>query len=154
LNLGPAKGKDFATSLGPILVTRDELSPYLIDPKKNHVGERYNLVMKAYINGQLYSLGNLSDMDWTFAEIIERISYGVTIYPGDVIGSGTVGTGCLLEINGTRKRENPDYEPIWLKPGDVVELEVDALGTLRNWIEVEDDTYSILAKKKNILQTN
>lgn len=154
LNLGPAKGKDFATSFGPVLVTRDELQPFLIDPKKGHVGERYNLVMKASINGHLYSLGNLSDMDWTFAEIIERISYGVTIYPGDVIGSGTVGTGCLLEINGTRKRENPDYEPVWLKPGDIVELEVDALGVLKNWIEVEDDSYSILAKKKNIIQTN
>ncbi len=152
LNLGPAKGKDFATALGPVLVTRDELEPFKIPPKEGHIGERYNLVMKAYLNGELMSLGNFADMDWTFAEIIERISYGCDILPGDVIGSGTVGTGCLLEINGTRKMQDPDYEPIWLKEGDVIELEVDFLGKLRNTIEVEDYNYSILAKKKTAVQ--
>jgi fumarylacetoacetate (FAA) hydrolase len=66
-------------------------------------------------------------MDWTFAEIIERASYGVDLYPGDVIGSGTVGTGCFLELNGTAKLENAShYEEQWLQDGDVVELEVEA----------------------------
>ena len=73
-------------------------------------------------------------MNWTFAEIIERISYGVTIYPGDVIGSGTVGTGCFLELNGTGKRKDPNYEEQWLQPGDRVRMEVTALGTLENTI--------------------
>ncbi len=63
--------------------------------------------MKCFVNAELLSKGNTKDMNWTFAEIIERASYGVELYPGDVIGSGTVGTGCLLELNGTKKRETP-----------------------------------------------
>jgi fumarylacetoacetate (FAA) hydrolase len=103
LNLGPAKGKDFSTVIGPWLVTPDELKSNLVPAKKGHVGNNYNLSMKCWVNDQLVSEGNVKDMDWTFAEIIERCSYGVTIYPGDVIGSGTVGTGCFLELNGTGK---------------------------------------------------
>lgn len=126
LNLGPAKGKDFATSLGPYLVTRDELARYAIPGPH---GERHDLKMKAFINGHPLSEGNLKDMNWTFAQIIERASYGVTLYPGEVIGSGTVGTGCLLELNGSKVTDN-----LWLKPGDQVTLEVDGLGRLENQI--------------------
>jgi fumarylacetoacetate (FAA) hydrolase len=148
LNLGPAKGKDFSTVLGPWLVTLDELAPYEIPPKQNHVGKSWNLTMKCRVNGVPVSEGNVGDMDWTFAEIIERCSYGVTLHPGDVIGSGTVGTGCFLELNGTGKLNNPDYTPQWLQPGDVVEMEVDCLGMLKNHIVAEDSTWSILARKK------
>jgi fumarylacetoacetate (FAA) hydrolase len=149
LNLGPAKGKDFATSIGPILVTRDELSDYKQGPKAGHVGERYNLPMNARVNGQQVSMGNLSDMDWTFAEIIERCSYGVDIYPTDVIGSGTVGTGCFLELNGTAKRLDPNAKAQWLQVGDVVELIVAELGVLSNTMVRESD-FSILAKKHEL----
>ena len=97
LNLGPAKGKDFANVLGPYLVTPDELLTKIIDTP---CGNKYDLKMKCFVNGELLSEGNAKDMNWTFAEIIERASYGVDLFPGDVIGSGTVGTGCLLEING------------------------------------------------------
>jgi fumarylacetoacetate (FAA) hydrolase len=81
------------------------------------------------VNGTEVSRGNLKDMSWTFAQIIERASYGVTLYPGDVIGSGTVGTGCFLELNGSKITDN-----WWLKDGDTVECEIDLLGTLRNTI--------------------
>ena len=134
LNLGPAKGKDFATSMGPYLVTPDELLPYLKQPKNNHVGNVYDLKMTCKVNDIYVSEGNFRDMHWTFAEIIEHISYGVTLYPGDIIGSGTVGTGCFLEINGTNKRKNPDYIPQWLQPNDTIEMEVNGLGKLVNLI--------------------
>ena len=137
LNLGPAKGKDFATAIGPFLVTPDELVNYKIAPRDGHIGDAYNLEMTCKVNGALVSLGNFADMHWTFAEIIERISYGVDLYPGDIIGSGTVGTGCFLELNGTMKLENPRYESRWLQPGDVVEMEVTGLGRLVNTMELE-----------------
>ncbi len=126
LNLGPAKGKDFATSLGPTLVTRDELEMYAT---RTPQGVKHSLKMKAFVNGKQLSTGNLSEMSWTFAQIIERASYGVTLYPGEVIGSGTVGTGCLLELNGSKVTDN-----LWLKSGDEVVLEVDGLGKLKNKI--------------------
>jgi fumarylacetoacetate (FAA) hydrolase len=148
LNLGPAKGKDFSTVLGPSLVSLDELEEFEIEPKENHVGKNWNLQMKCRVNGVQVSEGNLGDMDWTFAEIIERCSYGATLYPGDIIGSGTVGTGCFLELNGTGKLNNPDYQEQWLKEGDVIEMEVEGLGTLVNTIVKDADDYSILAKKK------
>jgi fumarylacetoacetate (FAA) hydrolase len=89
-------------------------------------------------------------MDWTFAEIIERCAYGVDLVPGDVIGSGTVGTGCFLELNGTGKRLKPEgFVPQWLQEGDQVELEVTGLGLLSNYIERDDDDFSILALKKS-----
>lgn len=148
LNLGPAKGKDFATTIGPWLVTLDELKEFEIAPKENHTGRNWNLKMKCRVNGQQVSEGNLGDMDWTFAEIIERVSYGVDIYPGDVIGSGTVGTGCFLELNGTGKLNDPAYTEQWLEAGDTVELEIDQLGTLTNTIEQEETDWSILKLKK------
>ncbi|HEX5654631.1 MAG TPA: fumarylacetoacetate hydrolase family protein [Chitinophagaceae bacterium] len=148
LNLGPAKGKDFSTITGPWLVTLDELQSFEIPPKENHVGKSWNLVMKCLVNGKQVSEGNLGDMDWTFAEIIERASYGVDLYPGDVIGSGTVGTGCFLELNGTAKLHDPHYVEQWLQPGDEVEMEIDGLGTLKNTIQAEETDWSILKKKK------
>jgi fumarylacetoacetate (FAA) hydrolase len=84
--------------------------------------------MKCRVNGVPVSEGNLSDMDWTFAEIIERCSYGVQLYPGDIIGSGTVGTGCFLELNGTGKLNDPDYAEQWLQEGDEVEMGIEGLG--------------------------
>jgi fumarylacetoacetate (FAA) hydrolase len=147
LNLGPAKGKDFATAVGPCLVTLDELEPFEVPCKEGHVGKSWNLKMVCRVNGIQVSEGNLSDMDWTLAEIIERASYGVDLYPGDIIGSGTVGTGCFLELNGTGKLNDANYEEQWLKEGDVVELEVDQLGILSNTIVAEETDYSILNKK-------
>ncbi len=148
LNLGPAKGKDFSTVIGPCLVTLDELEPFEIPCKENHVGKSWNLKMKCWVNGVQVSEGNIGDMDWTFAEIIERVSYGVNIYPGDVIGSGTVGTGCFLELNGTGKLNDPNYKEQWLQAGDVVEIEIDQLGKLSNTIIKDEDEFSILARKK------
>jgi len=144
LNLGPAKGKDFATTTGPWLVTLDELEEMIIPAKENHTGLNWNLKMTCSVNGKEVSAGNLGDMDWTFAEIIERASYGVDLYPGDVIGSGTVGTGCFLELNGTGKLNNPSYTEQWLQPGDVVEMEVEGLGVLSNTIVAEETDWSIL----------
>jgi fumarylacetoacetate (FAA) hydrolase len=94
------------------------------------------------------SEGNLSDMDWTFAEIIERASYGVDLFPGDVIGSGTVGTGCFLELNGTGKLNDPNYVEQWLQPNDVVDMEIDGLGKLSNAMVAEETDWSILKNKK------
>lgn len=148
LNLGPAKGKDFSTVIGPWLVTPDELEPYRTTPKEGHVGNAYNLEMACIVNGVAVSKGNMADMDWTFAEIIERCAYGVDILPGDVIGSGTVGTGCFLELNGTGLLENPDYKPQWLQEGDIVEMTVTGLGILSNTISKADTDFSILALKK------
>lgn len=149
LNLGPAKGKDFSTVIGPWLVTPDELAPYKVPAKAGHVGNNYNLAMKCWVNGQLVSEGNVADMDWTFAEIIERCAYGVDIYPGDVIGSGTVGTGCFLELNGTGLRLDPqNFKPQWLKEGDEVKMEITGLGVLENVIVREPDDFSILKLKK------
>jgi fumarylacetoacetate (FAA) hydrolase len=148
LNLGPAKGKDFATSIGPWLLTLDELIDREIPCRQGHVGKAWNLVMECFVNGQKISEGNLADMDWTFAEIIERASYGADLYPGDIIGSGTVGTGCFLELNGTGKLNDPNYQEQWLQEGDLVELTVEGLGTLSNTTVRENDDFSILEKKK------
>jgi fumarylacetoacetate (FAA) hydrolase len=130
LSLGPAKGKDFATGLGPYLVTRDELADRRIATPQ---GDKYDLAMKASVNDVVLSEGNLKDMTWTFAQILERVSYGVTVFPGDVIGSGTVGTGCLLELNGSKVTQNQ-----WLKGGDRVVCEIERLGRLENTIVALD----------------
>lgn len=130
LSLGPAKGKDFATGLGPYLVTCDELADRRVAGPR---GDRYDLAMTAAVNGRQLSAGNLRDMHWTFAELLERISYGVTVFPGDVIGSGTVGTGCLLELNGSKITDN-----LWLQPGDQVSLTIERMGTLENSIVAVD----------------
>src|SRR5262249_8471075 len=123
---GPAKGKDFATGLGPWLVTMDELAPLAT---KTSTGLAFDLGMRAFVNGTQVSTGNVKDMTWTFAQILERASYGVTLYPGDVVGSGTCGTGCFLELNGSKITKDQ-----WLREGDVVALEIDRLGRLENTI--------------------
>lgn len=148
LNLGPAKGKDFSTAIGPWIVTLDDLEEFAVAPKENHIGKSWNLSMRCFVNEKQVSEGNLSDMDWTFAEIIERASYGVDLYAGDVIGSGTVGTGCFLELNGTARLEDPNFPEQWLLAGDVVEMEIDGLGRLSNTIIAEDSDWSILKRKK------
>ncbi len=133
LNLGPAKGKDFATSLGPYLITRDELAPHAVPSAQ---GERHNLKMKAFVQGKQVSDGNLKDMSWTFGQILERCSYGVHLQIGEVIGSGTVGTGCFLELNGSKITDNQ-----WLKPGEEVVMEVEGLGRLVNHVVHADETF-------------
>lgn len=125
VGLGPAKGKDFATSMGPWLVTTDELEAY----SKN---KGYDLEMRAYKNDTLISKGNFADISYSFAELLHRASEGVYINPGEIIGSGTVGSGCILE----KRPENTDG---WVKPGDVIRLEVDHLGTLENKIIVSNE---------------
>ena len=129
LNLGPAKGKDFATALGPYLVTADELAGRLTPTDRGNV---FDSRMTAEVNGIQVSEGNASDMNWTFAQILQRAGDGVTLFPGDVIGSGTVGTGCFLELNGSKVTKDQ-----WLRPGDRVSLSAGGLGTLTNTI-VED----------------
>ena len=141
LNLGPAKGKDFASVIGPYLVTPDEIKDKLID-KVGH-GSIYDLKMSCFLNNQLVSEGNFKDMNWTFEQIIERVSYGTTIYPGDIIGSGTVGTGCLLELNGTEKIKDSNYNEVWLKEGDVVKMKIDKLGEISNKIVSESSDHKI-----------
>ena len=141
LNLGPAKGKDFASVLGPYLVTPDELSGNIINEDDN--GCNYDLQMTCSLNGKLLSKGNLKDMAWSFEKIIERVSYGAAIYPGDIIGSGTVGTGCLLEINGTNKLKSSDFTEVWLKENDLVEMEIEKLGKITNKIISNKSNYKI-----------
>ncbi len=131
LNLGPAKGKDFATGLGPWLVTRDELADRL---ERTPKGDVLHARMTAHVNGIQVSDGNVDQMTWTFAEIVRRAADGVTLEPGEVIGSGTVGTGCFLELNGSKITHDQ-----WLRPGDSVSLAIEGLGTLDNTI-VEDPT--------------
>lgn len=150
LNLGPAKGKDFSTVIGPMLVTLDELEQYEVPCKENHSGKAWNLNMKCWVNGVQVSDGNVASMDWTFAEIIERASYGVNLFAGDVIGSGTVGTGCFLELNGTGKLNDPNYQEQWLQDGDVVEMEIDGLGKLSNTIIKDESDFSIFDQKKYV----
>ena len=141
LNLGPAKGKDFASVLGPYLVTPDELLGNVVN--EDDSGCNYNLEMTCSVNGKLLSKGNLKDMAWSFEKIIERVSYGATIYPGDIIGSGTVGTGCLLEINGTNKLKHSDFTEMWLQENDVVEMEIEKLGKITNKIISNNSNYKI-----------
>ncbi len=148
LNLGPAKGKDFSTVIGPWLVTPDELEQYKTAAQPGHIGNAYNLQMNCRVNGKKVSSGNMGDMTWTFAEIIERCSYGCDVLPGDVIGSGTVGTGCFLELNGTGLLNDANYQPRWLQPGDLVEMDVTGLGVLANVIKKVESDWSILGLKK------
>jgi len=109
VGLGPAKGKDFATSLGPFLATPDEL------------GE-VRLEMVARVNGEARSRGSSGDMNWSWDELVVQAGANTRLLPGDVLGSGTVGSGCILELGDGR----------WLRPGDLVELEVEGLGVLSN----------------------
>jgi 2-keto-4-pentenoate hydratase/2-oxohepta-3-ene-1,7-dioic acid hydratase in catechol pathway len=123
VGLGPAKGKDFATSIGPWIISKDEMEPL-------RLGKGFDISMKARINGILLSEGNMKDIYYSFGEMVERASAGVTLYPGEIIGSGTVGTGCILEL-GTEVHR-------WLQPGDEVEMEIDILGVLKNSIVTDE----------------
>jgi len=109
VGLGPAKAKDFATSMGPVLVTADEF-----DGTSGR--------MTAKVNGEQRSLGDLADLHYSWQQIVDQAARDTRLYPGDVIGSGTVGTGCILEHDDGR----------WLARGDVVELEIEGIGVLRN----------------------
>jgi fumarylacetoacetate (FAA) hydrolase len=111
VGLGPAKGKDFATSLGPALVTPDELGDLRLE-------------MVARVNGEERSRGNLGEIHWSWEQLVEHAARNTRLAPGDVLGSGTVGTGCILEHGDGR----------WLQPGDVVELEIEGIGVLRNTV--------------------
>ena len=115
VGLGPAKGKDFATSLGPIVVTPDEFD-----------GSRATMV--ARVNDEERSRGELGDLHHSWEKIVAHAARNTRLLPGDVLGSGTVGTGCILELGDGR----------WLRPGDVVELEVEGIGTLRNRVSEKD----------------
>ncbi|MFT3893771.1 MAG: fumarylacetoacetate hydrolase family protein [Anaerolineales bacterium] len=121
IGLGPAKGKDFASALGPVIITHEAIA----DKATGRPGV-YDLSMAARVNGVEFSRGNFKDMHYSFGEIIARASDCTMLFPGDVIGSGTVGTGCLLELT---KFQGP-----WLKEGDVVELEIERIGVLRNTV--------------------
>jgi fumarylacetoacetate (FAA) hydrolase len=118
VGLGPSKSKDFATSLGPRLVPIDELRDCYRDG-------RLHLEMTATVNGKEYSRGNASSMYWTWPQLLAHASRDTELQPGDVLGSGTVGTGCILELT-------PEAVGGWLKAGDVVELTIERIGTLRN----------------------
>lgn len=118
VGLGPAKAKDFATSLGPFIASPEEWNDCL-------EGEQLQLEMEASINGEVVSKGNLDQLYFSIPQLIERASQDCTLYPGDVLGTGTVGTGCLLEHN----------DPTWLRAKDVVQLKVERLGTLSNPIK-------------------
>jgi fumarylacetoacetate (FAA) hydrolase len=118
MNLGPAKGKDFATSFGPWLVTPDELADKRSGSGKD---ERYDLAMFGSINGEQLTSANLKDLYFSFPQMIERAAQHVRLRPGDIIGSGTCGTGCILELGTERHR--------WLQPGDLVEMGIERLGT-------------------------
>ena len=111
VGLGPAKGKDFGTSLGPVLVTPDELGDLRLE-------------MVARVNGEERSRGNLGDMHWTWEQLLEHAARNTRLQPGDVLGSGTVGSGCILEHADGR----------WLRSGDVVELEIEGIDVLRNGV--------------------
>jgi fumarylacetoacetate (FAA) hydrolase len=114
------KGKDFASSLGPVLVTPDELPGF--------ASGRPEAVMTARVNGEEWSRGQLSDIHFSWAELVAYASRNSRLLPGDVIGSGTVGTGCILELRQQGLRDTRK----WLRDGDVVELEVSNIGVLRN----------------------
>jgi 2-keto-4-pentenoate hydratase/2-oxohepta-3-ene-1,7-dioic acid hydratase in catechol pathway len=119
LSMGPVKGKDFATTMGPLLVTPDEIEPF-------RKARAYDLAMTATVNGKEYSRASLADIYWSFGEMLAYASRGTELVPGDVIGSGTCGTGCILELSLVHGEEA--YP--WLRPGDEVSLEVEHLGRI------------------------
>lgn len=133
IGLGPSKGKDAATGLGPWLVTPDEL-------EDRRTASGFDLAMDVTVNGHPYSAGNLADLYWSFEQMIAYSSRGTQLRPGDVIGSGTVGTGCILELSLVHGQHNYPY----LREGDDVRLRVDGLGEQRCTIVAGRQPISIL----------
>ncbi|AIJ23036.1 fumarylacetoacetate hydrolase family protein [Amycolatopsis methanolica] len=123
VGLGPAKGKDTATTLGPVLVTPDELADYESDG-------RYDLAMEVFVNDTRIGGDTLAHMAWTFAELIAYASRGTWVRPGDVLGSGTCGSGCLAELWGW----HGDRQPPPLRIGDTVRMTVQGIGTIHNTV--------------------
>ena len=121
VGLGPSKGKDFATTVGPTLISVDDIRDRIDS------NNRIDLSMKATVNDKVLSQGNANTMYFTWPQIVAHASRDVTLVPGELLGSGTVGTGCILELG-------PENTDGWLKPGDVVTLEIEKLGTLTNTI--------------------
>lgn len=132
LSMGPVKGKDTGTSMGPYLVTKDELAPFVKD-------KGFDLTMSLTVNGTEYSNAKWSDVSWSFGEMVAYASRGTEVRPGDVIGSGTCGTGCINEISRTHGSEKFP----WLKPGDVVVASVEGLGSLTSTIVAADELVSL-----------
>ena len=127
VGLGPSKGKDFATAVSRHLVPADQLLDRIDD------NQRVDLAMRATVNGKLLSQGNANSMHFSWPKIVAHASKDVTLVRGDLLGSGTVGTGCILELG-------PENTGGWLKPGDVVELEIERLGKLKNFITEPEDS--------------
>lgn len=141
LGLGTCKGKDFTSTLGPWIVSADELERY-------RVGDRLDLDLRAKVNGRELGDDTLANMAWSFEELVSYASRGTWIRPGDVLGSGTCGSGALLELQG---RHGADGYP-WLEPGDTVELTVEGIGSLRNTVIEGSDPIGLPAARPGRLR--
>lgn len=130
--LGPAKGKDGATTLGPVVVTADEFEPL-------RKGKGFDIGMRLWVNGEQLCDGNWSTINWTFDDVVTYTSRGTQLQTGDILGSGTVGTGCLVEIN----RAYPEKFKGWLKEGDVVTFEVDLIGRMDIRVAAAEERHPI-----------
>jgi 2-keto-4-pentenoate hydratase/2-oxohepta-3-ene-1,7-dioic acid hydratase in catechol pathway len=121
--IGPAKGKDFANSLGPYLVTPDEIEPF-------RKGKAFDLGMRAWVNDRQVSEGNWAGIYWSFGEMLAYASRSARLVPGDVVGAGTCASGCILELSA----RYGDVQYPWLVDGDKVVLEIEGLGRLANTV--------------------
>jgi 2-keto-4-pentenoate hydratase/2-oxohepta-3-ene-1,7-dioic acid hydratase in catechol pathway len=134
VGLGPCKGKDTATTLGPYLVTADELGKY------RDADGFLRLALTAEINGEVVGKDLLSNMSWTFEEMVAYASRGTVVRPGDILGSGTCGNGgCLAELWGVRGEQSPPP----LKPGDTVTLIVEGIGSVSNTVVAGADPMTV-----------
>ncbi|MBO2458455.1 fumarylacetoacetate hydrolase family protein [Actinomadura violacea] len=141
VGLGPCKGKDFATTLGPWLVTADELEPY------RDAEGFLRLGLTAEVNGEVVGRDLLSNMGWPFDDLVAYASRGARLRPGDVLGSGTCGNGgCLAELWGRRGEQDPPP----LKPGDTVTLTVEGIGTVSNTIVAGTEPVPIPRARKRM----
>ncbi|WP_020125796.1 fumarylacetoacetate hydrolase family protein [Streptomyces sp. 303MFCol5.2] len=139
VRLGPCKGKDTAATLGPYLVTADELEPY-----RDSDGF-LRLALTAAVNGEVIGEDLLSNMSWTFEEMVAYASRGTVVRPGDVLGSGTCGNGgCLAELWGVRGQQSPPP----LRPGDTVTLTVEGIGTVSNTVVAGADPVPVPAARR------
>ncbi|MFF4120996.1 fumarylacetoacetate hydrolase family protein [Streptomyces sp. NPDC001714] len=139
VGLGPCKGKDTATTLGPYLVTADELEKYRDEDGFLRLG------LTAAVNGEVVGEDLLSNMSWTFEEMVAYASRGTWVRPGDVLGSGTCGNGgCLAELWGVRGRQDPPP----LGPGDTVTLTVEGLGSVSNTVVAGPDPVPVPSARR------